>query len=63
MKEVNMFLNNCLTDNDTVVCATSGGADSMCLLSILLKYNIKIVCAHINHNLREESYEEYEFVK
>ena len=63
MKEVNIFLNNYLTDNDTVVCATSGGADSMCLLSILLKYNIKIVCAHINHNLREESFEEYEFVK
>ena len=63
MSDVNNFLNNYLKDNDIVVCATSGGVDSMCLLNILLKYNIKIICAHVNHNLREESYEEYEFVK
>ena len=63
MYEVNKFLKDYLKDNITVVCATSGGVDSMVLLSILLKYNVKIVCAHVNHNLREESFEEYEFVK
>lgn len=63
MNEVNNFLNEYLNDNDTIVCATSGGVDSMCLINILLKYNVKIICAHVNHNLREESFEEYEFVK
>ena len=63
MNEVLEFLNNNIKEKDTIVCATSGGVDSMCLLSILNKYNINIICAHVNHNLREESYEEYEFVK
>ncbi len=65
MNEVINFLNNYLEDDDVVVCATSGGVDSMFLLDILINYNknIKIICAHVNHNLREESYEEYEFVK
>ena len=63
MDEVFDFLNNHLNENDTIVCATSGGIDSMCLLSILNKYNVNLICAHVNHNLREESYEEYEFVK
>ena len=63
MNEVLEFLNNNIKEKDTIVCATSGGVDSMCLLFILNKYNINIICAHVNHNLREESYEEYEFVK
>ena len=63
MNEVLEFLNNNIKEKDTIVCATSGGVDSMCLLSILNKYNVNIICAHVNHNLREESYEEYEFVK
>ena len=61
------FLKQYIKANDTVVCATSGGSDSMVLLSllILLKNDIdfKIICAHVNHSLREESIEEYEFVK
>lgn len=61
------FLDNILALGDTVICATSGGVDSMTLLNMLIDYrkkvNINIVCAHINHNLREESFEEYEFVK
>ena len=63
MSEVQDFLNKYLKDNITVVCAISGGVDSMCLLDIVKKYPINIICAHVNHNLREESYEEYEFVK
>lgn len=67
MKESLLFLEGILKDNDTLVCATSGGVDSMCLLNVLIKIrneiNINIICAHINHNLRYESFEEYEFVK
>ena len=49
---------------ETVVVATSGGPDSMCLLN-LLKQNTKlnIICAHVNHKLREESEEEATMVK
>lgn len=65
MKNVINFLDKYLEENDIVVCATSGGVDSMSLLHILLNYkkSLKIICAHVNHNLREESFEEYEFVK
>ena len=65
MEETIVYLNHLLKDNDTVVIGLSGGPDSMCLLNILLSLNkkIKIICAHINHNIREESKEELEFVK
>ena len=67
MKESIEFIKNYVKDDDYVVCATSGGVDSMTLLYLLMlvrkSVNINIVCAHINHNLREESKEEYEFVK
>ena len=65
MYDVYKFLDNYLNNNDVVVCATSGGVDSMSLLDILIKSkkNLKIICAHVNHNLRKESFEEYEFVK
>lgn len=64
MEETIVYLKSLLKDNDTIVIGLSGGPDSMCLLNILLslKKNIKIVCAHINHNIREESKEELEFV-
>lgn len=55
-----------LEQNDTIVLGNSGGPDSMCLLSVLLnlreKYNLKIVCAHINHNVRRESDDEQKFL-
>ena len=39
----------------------------MCLLHVLNslkeKYDLKIICAHVNHGLREESKKEAEFVK
>ena len=67
MKEIFNLFNNTFNDNDYVVCATSGGVDSMTLLSLLIEYrnehNVNIICAHINHNLREESFEEFEFVR
>lgn len=65
MKETIAYLNSLLKDNDTIVVGLSGGPDSMCLLNILLSLNknIKIVCAHINHNIREESKEELLFIE
>ena len=64
MLETFKYLENLLVDGDTVVLGLSGGPDSMCLLDILLKIkkNIKIVAAHINHNIRKESDQEVEFV-
>ena len=65
MKETIAYLNSLLKDNDVVVIGLSGGADSMCLLNIIRTINKKvdIVCAHINHNIREESKEEMKFIK
>ncbi len=67
MKEAFDYLNNLLKNNDKIVIGLSGGPDSMCLLNVLLelknKYNLTIICAHINHGLRIESEEEKKFVQ
>ena len=65
MKETIAYLKSLLKDNDTIVIGLSGGPDSMCLLDIIkaLNKNIKIVCAHINHNIRKESFEEQKFIE
>ena len=52
---------------ETVIIGVSGGPDSMCLLNLLMEarksLDIKIVCAHVNHNVRAESSEEKIFVE
>lgn len=68
MEKVHNFLNQIIKPNDSVVIATSGGPDSMALLNIMLKIskriNIKIICAHVNHNTgRIGQNEEEQFVK
>ncbi|HAB66145.1 MAG TPA: tRNA lysidine(34) synthetase TilS, partial [Firmicutes bacterium] len=64
MKETIAYLNSLLKPKDTIVIGLSGGPDSMCLLDIILNLNkdINIVCAHVNHNIREESKEELKFI-
>ena len=64
MKETIAYLNSLLKNNDTIIIGLSGGPDSMCLLDIVLKLKKKprIICAHINHNIREESKEELNFI-
>ncbi|MBQ3021620.1 MAG: tRNA lysidine(34) synthetase TilS [Bacilli bacterium] len=58
------FLNNLNIDkNKYLVVATSGGPDSMTLLHLLKNNNYNIICAHVNHNLRSISDEEYIFVE
>lgn len=56
-----------LGNNDTIVVGCSGGPDSMALMYILMdirkKIDIKIICAHVNHNVRIESKEEEKFLQ
>ena len=40
---------------DTILLAFSGGADSVCLLDLLLKTTAKVVLAHVNFQLRGEN--------
>jgi len=63
MKDIIIYLDKLLSNNQVVVVATSGGPDSMCLLNLLCKFDVKIIVAHVNHKLRSESEEEAEFVK
>ena len=67
MFEVNNYLNSLLKNEDTIVLGCSGGPDSMCLLNLLLvfknKLNIRIIVAHVNHNVRKESDQELLFLK
>lgn len=57
-----------LPEGSTVLCAVSGGADSICLLHWLeclrCVHSFTLVAAHYNHNLRgEESLRDEEFVR
>ena len=53
--------------NSTIVIGCSSGPDSMALFDMLLKkreeYDLKLICAHVNHNLRLQSKEEAIFLK
>ena len=55
-----------LQENDVIVLGNSGGPDSMFLLHALLKlrdkYKLRIVSAHVNHNVRVESDSEQVFL-
>ena len=52
---------------DVIVVGCSSGPDSMSLVDMLLKvkekYHLMLVIAHVNHNVRKESYEEAEYLK
>ena len=54
-------------NGDTIVVGCSTGPDSMALVDMLLrireKYNLSLIICHVNHNLREQSKEEEEFIK
>lgn len=67
MNDVILDLKNTIKDGSSVIVATSGGPDSMALLSLLLSIkdykDLNIVCAHVNHKLRDESEEEEIMVK
>ena len=64
MKKLENFLKeNNISKNEFIVVATSGGPDSMYLLDSLHSLGYKCICAHVNHNVRSESSEEYKFVE
>lgn len=69
MDEVYEFLKNDsgIRYKDTVIVAVSGGPDSMALLHIMNKLkkdlDLFLICAHVNHNVRNESESEKEFLK
>ena len=52
---------------DRIVVGCSSGPDSMALVDLLLRvrerYDLLLIIAHVNHNIRKESYEEQEFLK
>lgn len=57
-----------INHGDTIIIGVSGGADSMCLLHFLVsvreEYNLNLIVAHINHNLRgEEALRDQAFVE
>ncbi len=52
---------------DTIVIGCSSGPDSMALVDMLLKvrdkYELSLIVAHVNHNVREESFQEAQYMK
>jgi len=61
-QSLELFKNLKISKRDYIIVGCSGGPDSMCLLHLLHTNGYKVVCAHVNHNMREESDEEYDFV-
>ncbi|WEV36655.1 tRNA lysidine(34) synthetase TilS [Lactobacillus sp. ESL0677] len=59
--------NNLPLANKTLVVATSGGPDSMALLAMInavqAKYQLKIIAAHLDHQLRSDSKREAEVIE
>lgn len=53
--------------SDTIVIGCSSGPDSMALVDMLLKirdkYQLQLIIAHVNHNVRSESYDEAVYMK
>ena len=54
-RTLNFMQNNNLITDNPIVCAVSGGVDSVCLLHILHNLGFKVILAHVNHNKRIES--------
>lgn len=59
------LLKNIAIDNEKyLIVGTSSGPDSMCLLHYLMtNTNKKIICAHVNHNIRKQSQLEQNYLK
>lgn len=59
--------NQLLEKNEKLVVGVSGGADSVCLLSLLCRYrkelSFDMTVVHINHNIRKEAKEDALFVE
>lgn len=57
---------NMIENGDTVIAGVSGGADSVCLLSVLVELrktmDITLIVAHVNHMFRETAVRDEEYV-
>ena len=64
---INILKDFSFHEDDKIVVGCSTGPDSMALVDMLLKvreqYHLTLIIAHVNHNVRKESYEEAEFLK
>ena len=55
---------NChLRPGNLLLVGVSGGADSLCLLEVLVQLGYPVVVAHLNHGLRSESRSDADFVE
>lgn len=54
---------NLFTENEPIVVALSGGIDSMVLFDIISKLNKNTIIAHVNHNKRPESIDEFKYIQ
>jgi len=52
-----------ISDDEPIIVGVSGGADSMFLLCMLKNMGYNPVCAHVNHNVRVESIDEYKYME
>lgn len=52
-----------LNKGEKVICAVSGGVDSMVLMDALIKAGIDVIVAHVDHQLRPESHDETLWLK
>ena len=56
-----------IQEGDTIVAGVSGGADSVCLLFMLIeirkKINFNLSVVHVNHGIREEAVQDEEYVR
>ncbi|WP_409967173.1 tRNA lysidine(34) synthetase TilS [Bengtsoniella intestinalis] len=57
------WLRTHVTPTDAILCATSGGLDSMCLAHLLHQLGYPITVAHYHHGLRDEADSDATFVE
>jgi tRNA(Ile)-lysidine synthase len=70
LRKIKNFIkqNELLEEGDRIAVGVSGGADSICLLHVLLslvqEYSLRLVAVHINHGIRgEEAARDEKFVE
>ena len=65
LREITAFIDQeqLLSENQRLIAAVSGGADSLCLLHSLFRLGYRPIVAHLDHQLRSESKLEAAFVQ